>query len=547
MKKVACNIDLPPVFRTGFTNLTIKKETDNLINLKTEEEAKIRKDLPTSFTKEVISFVPNEISDEKAKRKVVVAVVFSGGPAPGGHNVVCGIYDALTKLNPESKMIGCIEGFQGLLDGRFMEITKETYDTYLNTGGFDMLGSARVKIETATQIQACITNLTKENVNALVTIGGDDSNTNAAILAEQFMTKGVPIQVIGIPKTIDGDLKNRYVEQSFGFDTATSIYSCQIGNICRDARSSRKYWHIIKLMGRDTGHICLECALQTHPNIAVIGEEVKARGVTLAKVVQHICDAIVTRSAKKENYGVVLFSEGILENCIEIYALLVHIDTVKTENKEAYTAIKTDKEKEDFILSKLGDKSKESEGLYASLPSRLKGQFMMEKDAHNHFQYALIDSEQLLIHMIKKELALRNHKVFNPVHHSFGYEGRCGWPTKFDANYTYALGITGMMLIAHGVTGYMSCVRNLAESSEKWIPAGVPLSLMMNPVGKPRIKAILVDLNGLPFKEYHAMRDDWKSHSDYHFPLPPHLFGPEEIVNKRTRTLTLEHKRDIKP
>jgi pyrophosphate--fructose-6-phosphate 1-phosphotransferase len=422
-----------------------------------------------------------------------------------------------------------------------MEITKEIYDSYLNTGGFDMLGSARVKIETPTQIDTCIKNLTRENVDALVTIGGDDSNTNAAILAEHFLARKVPIQVIGVPKTIDGDLKNKYVEQSFGFDTATSIYASQIGNICRDAKSSRKYWHIIKLMGRDTGHICLECALQTHPNIAIIGEEVKAKKTPLATVVHHICDGIIFRSQKKENFGVVLFSEGIVENCIEVNQLLQDIDEVKTKFAADYRKLLTDKEKEDFILTKLADK-KESQSLYASLPTRLKGQFMIDKDAHGHFQCALIDSEQLLIHLIKRELNARGHKIFNPIHHSFGYEGRCGWPTKFDANYTYALGITAMLLIANGVTGYLSCVRNLAESSKNWVPAGVPLSILMNPVGKPRIKAILVDLNGEPFKEYHRLRDTWKSHSDYLYPLPPHLYGPEEIIDKRTKTIVLEHK-----
>eukprot|EP01022_Parablepharisma_sp_SALTPOND_P032995 TRINITY_DN88007_c2_g1_i1.p1 TRINITY_DN88007_c2_g1~~TRINITY_DN88007_c2_g1_i1.p1 ORF type:complete len:561 (+),score=69.29 TRINITY_DN88007_c2_g1_i1:345-2027(+) len=546
MKKAACTIDLPPVFKTGYTDLAVKKEPDMLINLNTEDEAKIRRDLPTSFTKDVVSFVPNGPADEKLKRKITVAVVFSGGPAPGGHNVVCGIFEAMTRLNPESRLIGCVDGFQGLLEGRFMEITKKTYDAYLNTGGFDMLGSARVKIQTPAQIQTCIDNLTKEGVNALVTIGGDDSNTNAAIMAEEFLARGAPIQVIGIPKTIDGDLKNKYIEQSFGFDTATSIYSSQIGNICRDAKSSRKYWHIIKLMGRDTGHICLECALQTHPNIAIIGEEIKAKNVPLTTVVHHICDGIIYRSAKKENFGVVLFSEGIVENCMEVNQLLNDIDAVKTENLEAYKALPTDKEKEDFILSKLGAKSKESEALYASLPTRLKGQFMIDKDAHGHFQCALIDSEQLLIHLIKRELFARGHKTFNPIHHSFGYEGRCGWPTKFDANYTYALGITGMLLIAHGLTGYLACVRNLSENNEKWIPAGVPLCLMMDPTGKPRIKAIKVDLNGLPFKEYHRVRDTWKEHSDYLYPLPPHLYGPEEIINKRTKTLVFEHSLDFK-
>jgi len=541
MKKVACNIDLPPVFRTEFDHLSIKKEPDTLINLSAEDEAKIKKNVPTSFTKDIISFVRSETPIEGIKRHMTVAVVFSGGPAPGGHNVVCGIYETLTKLNPTSRLIGYLEGFQGLLDGRFKEITKEMYDDYLNTGGFDMLGSGRVKIETPAQVESCIKNLTKEGVDALVTIGGDDSNTNAAILAEQFLSKGLKIQVVGIPKTIDGDLKNKYIEQSFGFDTATTIFSNQIGNICRDAKSSRKYWHIIKLMGRDTGHICLECALQTHPNIAILGEEINTKGVAFNKVVNQICDSIISRSAKKENFGVVIFFEGIVECCVEANQLLLDIDAIKTENLAAYRAL-TESAREEFIKNKLAERNAESHNMFKSMPPRLRSQFMLDKDPHGHFQFALIDSQELVIYLVRRELEARGHKIFNPLQHSFGYEGRCGWPTKFDANYTYALGITGTLLVAHGVTGYMSCVRNLAETNDKWTPAGVPLGLMMNPSGQPRIKAIKVDLKGAPFEEYHKQRDTWKYHSDYVYPLPPHLYGPEEIIDKRTHTLVLEQK-----
>jgi len=546
-KTITAEIDLPPVFKSGYTNLAIKKDPDNLINLSPADEAKIRKDLPSSFSKDIISFVPTEKADEKLKKKFTIAIVYSGGPAPGGHNVACGIFDAMKKLNPDSKLIGCVEGFQGLLDGRFMEITKEVYETYYNTGGFDMLGSARVKIEKPEHFTAAIKNLTAQGVDALVTIGGDDSNTNAAVLAEHFIKNNVPIQVIGVPKTIDGDLKNKYIEQPFGFDTATTIYSNQIGNICRDAKSSRKYWHIIKLMGRDTGHICLECALQTHPNIAIIGEEIKERKTQLSAVVNHICEAIIKRSEKKENFGVVIFSEGIVENCVDIYQLLVDIDDIKQAHKEEFAALKTSIDKQEYMAKQLTSKSKDSQDIFNSLSSALKAEFMIDKDAHGHFQLALIESDQLLVQMIRKELETRKHKIFNPINHSFGYEGRCGWPTKFDANYTYALGITAMMLIAHGVTGYISCVRNLADPSDKWIPAGIPLSLQMNPVGKPRIKALLVDRKDLPFQEYHRQRDSWKLHSDYLYPLPPHLFGPPEIIDKRTKTLVMERKHIAMP
>lgn len=539
-------VDLPAIFKHELRRLAVERKPDCLINLSPEDEAKIQKFLPASFTKDVASFAPAEELQEAANKKLVVAIVFSGGPAPGGHNVACGLFYALKKLNPESKLIGCIEGFTGLLNGNFKEITEEDYEHYLNTGGFDMLGSARVKITTDEQISKCVDNLTKHHVNALVTIGGDDSNTNAAILTEKFVTKKVPIQVIGIPKTVDGDLKNKYIEQSFGFDTATSIYSYQIGNICRDAKSSMKYWHIIKLMGRDTGHICLECAFKTHPNIAIIGEEVKDKNRSMKTVVHHICDGIISRSEKGENFGVVLFSEGIVENCAEMYQLLKDIDAIKRENKEMYDQFQFDRERSEFILARLGPKSKESEELYSEFPTSIKYQFLIDKDAHGHFQCARIDSEHLMIHLIRKELKQRNPDVlnkFNPIHHFFGYEGRCGWPTKFDDNYTYSLGITGALLIAHGFTGYLASVQRLVEDTEKWRPGGVPLCLLMNPAsGKdPRIKAIRIDLKSPQFYEYHEIRDSWKSHSNYLYPLAPHQFGPKELIDKRTRTLELEH------
>jgi pyrophosphate--fructose-6-phosphate 1-phosphotransferase len=539
-------VDLPSIFKGDLAKLAIDKNPDTLINISKEDEAKIQKFLPASFTKDVVSFIPKEEPQQSASGKVVVAVVFSGGPAPGGHNVVCGLYYAVKKLNPESKVIGCIEGFTGLLEGRFMEIKQEDYDKFLNTGGFDMLGSARVKITTNEQIDKCVANLNKEGVTTLLTIGGDDSNTNAAILAEKFLAKKIPIQVIGIPKTIDGDLKNKYTEQSFGFDTATSIYSYQIGNICRDAKSSMKYWHIIKLMGRDTGHICLECALRTHPNIAIIGEEVKDKNRSMKTVVHHICDGIISRSEKGENFGVVLFSEGIVENCAEMYQLLKDIDDIKQENLEDYKKLQFDREREAFIISRLGARNKESEQLYKDFPTSIKYQFLIDKDAHGHFQCARIDSENLFVHLIKQELKTRNPAVlnkFNSIHHSFGYEGRCGWPTKFDDNYSYSLGITGALLIVHGFTGYLASVRKLVEDTENWIPSGVPLCLLMNPEsGKdPRIKAIRIDLKSAPFIEYYTIRGSWKDHSNYLYPLAPHQFGPKEIIDKRTCTLHLEH------
>jgi len=539
-------VELPSVFKNDLTKLAIDKKPDALINLCAEDEDKIRNFLPASFTKDVVSFVPKEEPQESATCKKVVAVVFSGGPAPGGHNVVCGLYYAIKKLNPESKVIGCIEGFTGLLEGKFIEITQDHYEKFLNTGGFDMLGSARVKITTDEQIDKCVANLNKEGVTALLTIGGDDSNTNAAILTERFVAKKVPIQVIGIPKTIDGDLKNKYTEQSFGFDTATSIYSYQIGNICRDAKSSMKYWHIIKLMGRDTGHICLECAHRTHPNIAIIGEEVKNKNRSMKTVVHRICDAIIARSKKGENFGVMLFSEGIVENCAEMYQLLRDIDGIKQENIEDYKKLQYDREREAFVISRLASRNKESELLYKDFPTNIKYQFLIDRDAHGHFQCARIDSETLLIHLIKQELKARSPetlKKFNPIHHFFGYEGRCGWPSKFDNDYSYSLGITGALLIVHGFTGYLASVRKLVEDIDNWIPNGVPLCLLMNPAsGKdPRIKAIKVDLKSAPFTEYHKIRNSWKDHSNYLYPLAPHQFGPKEIIDRRTCTLQLEH------
>lgn len=539
-------VDLPAIFKHDLTKLAAEKKPDTLINLNPGDEAKIQKFLPASFTKDIVTFTPKEEVQESAKRNLVVAIVFSGGPAPGGHNVACGLYYALKKLNPKSKVLGCLEGFTGLLEGRFKELTEEDYNNYLNTGGFDMFGSARVKITKDKDINKCVENLNREGVHALLTIGGDDSNTNAAILAERFVERKIPIQVIGIPKTVDGDLKGKYIEQSFGFDTATSIYAYQIGNICRDAKSSMKYWHIIKLMGRDTGHICLECALKTHPNIAIIGEEVKEKKRSMKTVVHHICDAIVSRSEKGENFGVVLFSEGIIENCVEMYQLLQDIDSIKQENCEEYNKLQFDKEREEFVMARLGSKSEESKKLYEDFPTTIKYQFLIDKDAHGHFQCARIDSEYLIIHLIRKELKERNQKVlenFNPIHHFFGYEGRCGWPTIFDDNYTYALGITGALLIAHNSTGYLASVQRLAYNTEEWVPGGVPLCLLMNPASAadPRIKAIRIDLKSLPFVEYHKIRDAWKCHSDYLYPFAPQQFGPKEIIDKRTWTLQLEH------
>lgn len=541
-------IDFPGIFKHDLAKLAIERKPDTLINLSPADEAKIQKFLPASFTKDVATFIPKEEVQEAAKRKLIVALVFSGGPAPGGHNVACGLYYAIKKLNPESKILGCLEGFTGLLKGKFKELTEEDYNNYLNTGGFDMFGSARVKITEDEQINKCVENLNKEGVHALLTIGGDDSNTNAAILAERFIEKKIPIQVIGIPKTVDGDLKSKYIEQSFGFDTATSIYAYQIGNICRDAKSSRKYWHIIKLMGRDTGHICLECALKTHPNVAIIGEEVKDKNRSMKTVVHHICDGIISRSEKGENFGVVLFSEGIVENCAEMYQLLKDIDAIKQENREEYDKLQFDRQREEFIMERLGSKNEESRLLYKDFPTSIKYQFLIDKDAHGHFQCARIDSEHLMIHLIRRELKERNPEVlkkFNPIHHFFGYEGRCGWPTKFDDNYTYALGITGALLIAHNFTGYLASVQKLVHDTEEWVPGGVPLCLLMNPASgaDPRIKAIRIDLSSAPFVEYYKLRDAWKSHSNYLYPFAPHQFGPKEIIDKRTWTLQLEHPR----
>ena len=419
-------VEFPPVFKNDYAKLGLNIKVDDLINLSPENEVIIKKDLPLSFKKDVISFTATDKVNEDLKRKINVAVVFSGGPAPGGHNIVCGAYEVIKKLNPESKLYGCLDGFEGLLNGKFMEITQKEYDNYLNTGGFDMMGSARVKITKDKQVDECIEHLTKHDINALMIIGGDDSNTNAAILAEKFLEKKSPINVIGIPKTIDGDLKNKYIEQSFGFDTATAIYSYQIGNICRDAKSSRKYWHFIKLMGRDTGHICLECALKTHPNIAVIGEEGKKNNCTLKLIAHHICDGIIERSNKNENFGVVIFSEGIVESCSETYKLLVDIDTIKKANLKEFEGLDKGQKREQFVSEKLKETYPDSYNLFEEVPIKIRSQFLLDRDAHGHFQCARIDSDQLLIHLVEKELEERKFKKFNSQHHSFGYEGRCG-------------------------------------------------------------------------------------------------------------------------
>jgi pyrophosphate--fructose-6-phosphate 1-phosphotransferase len=479
-----------------------------------------------------------------------VGVILSGGQAPGGHNVIAGLFDGLKKGNPESALYGFLGGPSGLIGNKAVEITASMMDGYRNTGGFDMIGSGRTKIETPEQFASSLETATKLGLSAVVIIGGDDSNTNAALLAEYFLEQGSPIQVIGCPKTIDGDLKNGLIEISFGFDTAVKTYSELIGNIGRDANSAKKYWHFIKLMGRSASHIALECALQTRPNICLVSEEVEAKKLSLKQIVDNLCDSIARRAANKENFGVVLIPEGLVEFIPEMKTLIGELNDIMAANEGEFAKV----EKESFreIVAWLARKlSGSSESLFLSLPEEIAKQLLADRDPHGNVQVSRIETEKLLIGMVEKELEERAaagtyRGKFSALGHFFGYEGRCAFPSNFDADYCYSLGFSAFVLIAAGLTGYLSSVRNLSAQAEQWIAGGAPLTMMMNMEHrhgsqKPVIRKALVDLEGEPFRVFAQNRDAWALTADYRYPGAIQYFGPPEIADITTMTLRLEH------
>jgi pyrophosphate--fructose-6-phosphate 1-phosphotransferase len=482
-----------------------------------------------------------------SKKPVKIGVVLSGGQAPGGHNVIAGLFDALKKANSKNKLIGFLGGPSGILDNKWKEITAPLMNEYRNTGGFDIIQSGRTKIETPEQFEQTKKTLTENKIDALVVIGGDDSNTNAALLAEYFKKEGVNIGFIGVPKTIDGDLKNEQIETSFGFDTATKIYSELTGNICRDVNSARKYWHFIRLMGRSASHITLEVGLKTQPNVVLIGEEVISKKMTLSQVVEQITDVVVKRAEMKKNFGVVLVPEGLIEFIPEMKELISSLNDVLAENEAQLSAMAGLEEKKNFIYAKHPENLA---CLMKSLPGVISSQLMIDRDPHGNVQVSQIETEKLLIAMVKTRLselkkAGRYTGKFSTITHFFGYEGRCGAPSNFDANYTYALGYNAAVLALNGLTGYLSSVRKLVEKSSQWECGGVPLTMMMNierrkGKEKPVIKKALVDLNGAPFKALLANRDTWAITESYLYPGPIQYFGPAAVSDITAVTLKYE-------
>ena len=529
-----------PKLPKALTGAVVAKEGEPTQSVADQEE--IKKLFPNTYGMPLIQFVEGEA---KEFAPMNVGVILSGGQAPGGHNVISGLFDGIKKLNPANKLYGFILGPGGLVDHNYMELTADIIDEYRNTGGFDIIGSGRTKLEKEEQFEKGYEILKELGIKALVIIGGDDSNTNACVLAEYYAAKNYGVQVIGCPKTIDGDLKNDMIETSFGFDTACKTYSEVIGNIERDCNSARKYWHFIKLMGRSASHIALECALQTQPNICIISEEVEAKNMSLDDIVTYIAQVVADRAAGN-NFGTVLIPEGLIEFIPAMKRLIAELNDFLAANGEEFNSIKRSKQRE-YIISKL---SEENAAIYASLPEGVARQLSLDRDPHGNVQVSLIETEKLLSEMVATKLAAWKEEgkfvgKFAAQHHFFGYEGRCAAPSNFDADYCYSLGYTASMLIANGKTGYMSSVRNTTAPAAEWIAGGVPITMMMNMERrhgemKPVIQKALVKLDGAPFKAFAAARDTWAKETAYVYPGPIQYFGPTEVCDQPTKTLQYE-------
>ncbi len=503
---------------------------------------KITAKFPSTSNMPLLTFAPG--NGEKIAKPINVAVILSGGQAPGGHNVIAGLFDGLKSLNPESRLYGFKGGPSGLTDNKYIEITADFLAAYRNTGGFDMIGSGRTKLETPEQFEKAEVNCKALGITAIVIIGGDDSNTNACLLAEYYKAKNAGIIVVGCPKTIDGDLKNAYIETSFGFDTASKVYSELIGNIERDANSAKKYWHFIKLMGRSASHIALECGLKTHANVTLVSEEVEAKKMSTDEVVTIIADSVAKRAANGDNFGVALIPEGLIEFIPAMKALIAELNDLLATPEGA--ALAKDQQRE-WILNKLSAANK---AVYESLPLGVAAQLTMERDPHGNVQVSRIETEKLLVELVKNKLAAwkKDGKYagkFSAQTHFFGYEGRCSMPSNFDADYCYSLGYNAASIISTGKTGYMSSVRNLTEPADKWIAGAIPLTAMMNMErrhgeDKPVIKKALVELDGAPFRELAKNREKWAVETCYVYPGPIQFFGPAEVADITTKTLALE-------
>ena len=511
-----------------------------------DQEA-IKSMFPNTYGLPIVTFEKGDTAVEYPA--INVGVILSGGQAPGGHNVIAGLFDGVKKLNPNSRLFGFLMGPGGLVDHKYMEITADIMDAYRNTGGFDIIGSGRTKLEKTEQFDKGLEIIKELDIKALVIIGGDDSNTNACVLAEYYAAKNTGVQVIGCPKTIDGDLKNAYIETSFGFDTACKVYSEVIGNIQRDCNSARKYWHFIKLMGRSASHIALECALQTQPNICIISEEVEQKALSLDNIVTSIAEAVASRAAAGNNFGTVLIPEGLIEFIPAMKSLIAELNDLLAVKGEEYAEVEP-AAKRDYIIANL---SKENGEVYASLPAGVARQLTMDRDPHGNVQVSLIETEKLLSEMVGNKLAAWKKEgkytgSFNPQLHFFGYEGRCAAPSNYDADYCYALGYNASQLIAAGKTGYMSSIRNTTAPAAEWVAGGIPITMMMNMERrhgemKPVIQKALVDLEGAPFKAFAANRDTWAKETCYVYPGPIQYFGPTEVCDQTTKTLALEQQK----
>ena len=545
MKKSALQIArsaYQPKLPVSLTGSVIAVEGDATQSVADQED--IKKLFPNTYGLPEIRFEKNPTP--VVGKPINVGVILSGGQAPGGHNVISGLFDGIKKINKDSRLFGFLMGPGGLVDHNYVELTADVIDEYRNTGGFDIIGSGRTKLETKEQFDKGLEILKQLGITALVIIGGDDSNTNAAVLAEYYKEIGAGVQVIGAPKTIDGDLKNEVVEASFGFDTATKVYSELIGNIQRDCRSAKKYWHFIKLMGRSASHIALECALQTQPNVCIISEEVEEKNLTLQDVVNYIADIVAKRAANGDNYGTVLIPEGLIEFIPAMKNLIAELNDLLARTPNF--AEMAWPEQRQYVLDNLCDKNAK---VYASLPDGVARQLSLDRDPHGNVPVSLIETEKLLSEMVAnrlKEMAKEGkyNGKFAPQHHFFGYEGRCAAPSNFDADYCYALGYNAANLINAGVTGYISSLRNLTKPSVQWLAGGVPISMMFNMERrhgklKPVIQKALVRLDGKPFQRFVAKRDKWAQETCYVYPGPIQYFGPAEVCDQPTATLQYEH------
>ena len=534
---------LPGMLRNGIAEICVK---EGAATTSVADQEKIEALFPNTYGKKEITFQKGQ--NTSTAKKHVVGVILSGGQAPGGHNVVCGLYDALKATSPENELYGFKNGPAGLIEDNYLVFDDEYINQFRNTGGFDIIGSGRTKLETEAQFAVAAEVCKKHGITAIVIIGGDDSNTNAAVLAEYFAAHNTGVQVIGCPKTIDGDLKNEDIECSFGFDTATKTYSELIGNIERDANSAKKYWHFVKVMGRSASHVALECALETQPNVCLISEEVAAKKMSLSQIANYIADSVEKRAQNGMNFGVAIIPEGVVEFVPEFSTLIHEINELLAGSKaDAFNALPNWKEKYAFIENGL---TSESFAVFAILPEAIQQQLFLERDPHGNVQVSLIESEKLFSALVKDVLAERKQAgtykgKFNALHHFFGYEGRCAFPSNFDADYCYSLGYNAFMLIQYGYNGYLSKVSNLSKPADQWVAGGMPITKMMNierrhGQDKPVIRKALVELEGKPFQYFAAHRDVWAVETAYTYPGAIQYYGPTEVCDLTTRTLALE-------